>query len=90
MTRLFDLDWTLTRLEDQGVWVHIACVSGNPLCGASPSMRPVHATPDGALAWAEEHMRLTGHRRYDRLSFDVVQWDPPGDVDPGVLPGVTT
>jgi hypothetical protein len=91
MTRRFrHVDWTLKQLGLSGVWVHVQCVSGTPPCGASPPAREERQTPDGALAWTEEHLRLTGHRRYDRLLFDVVQWDPPDDVDPRTIEGVTT
>ncbi|MFD5555049.1 hypothetical protein ACFWIA_14585 [Streptomyces sp. NPDC127068] len=89
MTRLFwQVTWTLKRLEFWGVRAHIQCVSGTPQCGATSP--PERRTPDGVLTWAEEHLRQTGHRRYDRVLFDTVQWDPPEDVDPRTIKGVTT
>jgi hypothetical protein len=87
--RFRHLVWTL-RLVECKAWTHIQCVSGSPRCGEVPPGRPGSRSPDDALVWAEEHFRATGHRRFDRLLFDTVQWDPPRDVDPRTLPGVTT
>jgi hypothetical protein len=84
------LEWTLKQVESWGVRAHVQCVSGSPRCGAAPPLGPETRTPDGALAWAEEHLRATGHRRYQRSLHDTVQWDPPLGVDPRTLPGVTT
>ncbi|MGW1144299.1 DUF7848 domain-containing protein [Streptomyces sp. NPDC002454] len=88
--RFRHVEWTLKALTFREVQAHVQCVSGVPQCGAVPPWRPEHLSPDGVLTWAEEHFRATGHRRYDRVVFDTVQWDPPQGVDPRGLPGVTT
>ncbi|MFD5557029.1 hypothetical protein ACFWIA_24715 [Streptomyces sp. NPDC127068] len=82
--------WTLKQVESPGARAHVQCVSGTPKCGAEPPIRPGKWTPDNAHAWAEDHMRATGHRRYDRVVFDTVQCDPPEGIDPTNLGGVTT
>ncbi|MGW1143598.1 DUF7848 domain-containing protein [Streptomyces sp. NPDC002454] len=90
MTRRFrHVEWTLKRM-DAKAWAHIQCVSGEPRCGAVPPGRPGNRSPEDVLAWTEEHFRVTGHRRYDRVLFDRVQWDPPEGLDPHSLPGVST
>jgi hypothetical protein len=91
MTRRFrHVQWTVKRLDFWGTGVHVQCVSGAPQCGAVPPPGTRHGSPEEALVWTEEHFRATGHRRYDRVLFDTVQWDPPEGVDPRTLPGVTT
>lgn len=91
MTRLFAYTrWTLKQVESNGVRAHIACVSGTPPCGAEPPDAAKGLTPDEVEAWAEYHFRGTGHRRYDRVCCDTVQWDPPEDIDPRTIAGVTT
>jgi hypothetical protein len=69
---------------------HLQCISGTPRCGAVPPGRPGSRSLDEVRNWAEEHFHATGHRRYDRVVFDLVQWDPPQDVDPRSLPDVST
>ncbi|MEO3977608.1 hypothetical protein AAFN69_27575 [Streptomyces sp. CAU 1734] len=91
MTRRFRyVLWTLKRVESIGVDAHITCVSGTPACGAEPPVTPEGLAVDGIAAWAEHHLRMTGHRRYDRVIRDTVQWDPPEDTDPRHITGVST
>ncbi|MER5493964.1 hypothetical protein ACSMX9_10790 [Streptomyces sp. LE64] len=91
MTRRFrHIEWTLKQVESLGIRAHVQCVSGTPPCRETPPSGLENRTPEEALAWVEGHLRATGHRRYDRVLFDTVQWDPPRDVDPGTLPGTTT
>ncbi|MFJ6574245.1 hypothetical protein ACIQNU_43345 [Streptomyces sp. NPDC091292] len=77
-------------MESLGVRAHVECVSGSPPCGAEPPDATKGLTPDDIEAWAEYHFRRTGHRRYERFICDTVQWDPPADVDPLTINGVTT
>ncbi|MCM2391038.1 hypothetical protein [Streptomyces albipurpureus] len=90
MVRRFrQLIWTLTLLADDGVSVHVACVSGEPGCGADPEGAE-DLSVDDAEAWTEYHFRRTGHRRYLFVHCSTKQWDPPADVDPRTIEGVTT
>jgi hypothetical protein len=91
VTRRFrHIEWTLRRLDFWGARAYVQCVSGSPQCGAAPPAGSEGRTDEGSLRWAESHFRETGHRRFDRALFETVQWDPPEDVDPRTLPGVTT
>ncbi|WP_445402550.1 hypothetical protein ACSMX9_13395 [Streptomyces sp. LE64] len=90
MSRRFrDIDWELKQMESDKK-AHVQCISGTPRCGAVPPGRPGSRSWDDVLTWTEEHFRLTGHRRYDRVVFDLVQWDPPQDAGPRSLPDATT
>ncbi|WP_445397099.1 hypothetical protein ACSMX9_24785 [Streptomyces sp. LE64] len=51
-------------------------------------VRPARTADRPRSALVEVNAR--SHRRYDRVLFDTVQWDPPEGVDPRTLPGVTT
>lgn len=86
MTRTFrELIWTLTLFEDRGVSVHVACVSGEPVCGADPEGAEDFGV-EAAEAWTEHHFRRTGHRRYLFFQSFTKQWDPPpGTTIPGPL-----
>ncbi len=88
--RFRHIEWSLRRLEFWGASAYAQCVSGNPQCDATPPPGPEFRTAEGAARWIEVHFRETGHRRFDRALFETVQWDPPEDVDPRTLPGVTT
>ncbi len=88
--RFRHIEWSLRRLDFWGARACAQCVSGSPQCGAVPPPGPESRTDEGAMRWVESHFRETGHRRFDRTLFETVQWDPPDEVDPRALPGVTT
>ncbi|MCM2392569.1 hypothetical protein [Streptomyces albipurpureus] len=88
--RFRELLWTLKRVDSMAVRTHIECVSGAKPCGAEPPATGAETTPEVAEAWAEFHFKTTGHRRFERVYCDTVQWDPPTDVDPRTIEGVST
>ncbi|MEU0986121.1 hypothetical protein [Streptomyces sp. NPDC005953] len=90
LTRRFrELIWTLKLQEASGISVHVACASGESGCRALPGGAE-DLCVDDAEAWTEAHFRRTGHRRYLFFECYTKQWDPPSDVDPRTIEGVTT
>ncbi|WP_455681996.1 DUF7848 domain-containing protein [Streptomyces uncialis] len=83
------VDWKLKEVPSTVTLVDIACISGKPRCREIPRRSGPLSLADGE-AWLLAHFKTTGHRRYEETYSRVVQWDPPDDIDPRTILGVTT